>query len=226
MIRYHGIPDISVVSFLLLLCFPHSGLGENCIFTHELLPSTRISNNIKKLKELMLLDYPVSQPSNLKSDGLCFNFWQLHFVSRELSRMLQVAGSELRKNISDLETWMNLDDLFENCAIESDCVDFERANISMFLDSIPDIFEAVKANMSHPPTNYSSCTPIRCQPDSLSTPYPGYSSQMLDNIQTSKSTILRRHHWLLIPIAFLICLFSVLKFSGRIPAQPLPVSLT
>lgn len=44
-------------------------------------------------------------------------------------------------------------------------------------------------------------------------------------MQASKPAVLRRHHWLLIPIPLLACLFSAVKFSGRVPSQPLPVSL-
>ncbi|XP_048373818.1 fms-related tyrosine kinase 3 ligand [Sphaerodactylus townsendi] len=225
MIRYHGIPDASVVSLLLLLCFTHSGFGENCIFTEELLPTTSISSTIKKLKGLLLLDYPVSLPSNLKSDELCFELWQLHFISRELNRMLQVAGSELRKNISELETRMNLEDLFEDCKIESDCVDFERSNISVFFDSIPKIFRAVRDKMEDLPKDFSSCTPIRCQPDSLSTPYVSYSSQMLNTIEASKAANHQRHHWLLIPISLLVYLFISVKCSSRSTFQPQPLQV-
>ncbi|XP_054850896.1 uncharacterized protein LOC129340248 [Eublepharis macularius] len=229
MIRYHGILDVSVVSLLLLLCFSHSGLCKNCNFTYSPLVTTSTSEIIKNLKEFLLLDYPVSVPSNLKSDKFCFELWQLHFIYRELSRLIQVAGFQLRQNISRLEEILNLKELFQFCEIESDCVDFERTNISVFLDSIHSNLKKMAAKLEpatdQNPTDFSSCTSVQCQADSLSTPYPGYSSQMLEITQTSRSAILRRHHWLLLLIPLLVCLFSVVKCSGRIPVQPLPLQL-
>ncbi|XP_077171091.1 fms-related tyrosine kinase 3 ligand isoform X2 [Paroedura picta] len=218
MSRYYGIPDASVVFLLLFLCFTHSGLGENCILSTDLLPTTFNYSNTDKLKSLMLLDYLVKQPSNLKLDEHCSGLWQLHFISVELSRMEEVAGSKLRENITALKDQMALKDLFENCMLESDCVEFGRTNISTFLDSIPRNIDAMLEKMETS-IDFSLCNPIRCQIDSLNTPYPGYSPQQLENRQESKSSVLWRHHWILILIPLLVCLFSVMKFSGRVPFQ-------
>ncbi|KAL8176823.1 UNVERIFIED_CONTAM: hypothetical protein K2H54_039098, partial [Gekko kuhli] len=212
------------VSLLLFLCFTHFGLGKNCIFTHHPLPTTDGSNRINGLRKLLLWDYPVSVPSNLKPDEHCFGLWQLYFISRELSRMLQVAGSELEKNITDLESWLNTKELFQDCKIESSCVEFERTNVSVLLDSILLPFKALrdKMDLMETPFNFSNCTSVQCQSESRSTPYPVYSEQVLDDLQASRSGVLQRHHWFLIPISLLVCLFSIVKFSGRVPLQPLP----
>ncbi|XP_015274043.1 PREDICTED: fms-related tyrosine kinase 3 ligand [Gekko japonicus] len=225
MSRCHGIPDACVVSLLLFLCFTHSGLGENCTFTHTVFPTTDVSTD--GLRKLLLWDYPVSMPGNLKPDEHCFRLWQLHFISSELSRMLQVAGSELSKHIAKLEEDLGVKELFESCKIESSCVEFERTNVSMFLDSIPLAFEAVRDKMElmGMPFSFSNCTPIQCHPESRSTPYPGYSKQVLEDTQASKSAVLQRHHWFLIPIPLLACLFSIVKLSGRVPFQPLPLQV-
>ncbi|XP_060112217.1 fms-related tyrosine kinase 3 ligand [Heteronotia binoei] len=217
MSRYHGIPDASVVSLLLFLCFTHSGLGKNCTFSHEPLPTTGASKIIE-LKKLLLLDYPVSLPSNLKTDEYCVELWQLHIAFKELNRMQQVAGSELREKIAEFRE-LNLQGLFDNCTLESDCVEFEKSNISVFMDSIHSNFEAMTTKITTS-LNFSNCTRILCQSGSLRTPYPGYSPQLLKDMQASKSAIRRHHYWLLILLPLLLCLFCIVKFSGRVPFQP------
>ncbi|XP_066485153.1 fms-related tyrosine kinase 3 ligand [Tiliqua scincoides] len=176
MIWHHGIPDASVV-FLLLLFITPSGLGKDCFWEYRPFPTTDQSGRVKILKGWMLSDYQVSVPTNLKPDEFCQKLWDLYFVNRELVRMISVSGDNLTGVIKKLE---EITKFVENCTIkESDCIQFERRNVTQFLDSILPLITAWKQHMeiSEEQIDFSNCTVVQCQLDTKQAEWKTEQSQ-------------------------------------------------
>ncbi|XP_026533183.1 fms-related tyrosine kinase 3 ligand [Notechis scutatus] len=74
MIWYHDTPDSSVVLLLLLLFFSPFGLLKGCSFNYSPIATSDFSQDIKPLKEYLLLDYKVSMKFILKPVQ---SLWQL-----------------------------------------------------------------------------------------------------------------------------------------------------
>ncbi|XP_061445276.1 uncharacterized protein LOC133366316 isoform X6 [Rhineura floridana] len=119
MIWCHAIPDSSVVFLLVLLFFTPSEPGKDCNFMYPQLHSIdsieHFSHVIEELKQYLLLDYPVSVPSNLKLDEFCQELWELHLIHSKLTSMMRVSGSSLRKMFLNITTHTNF---IEGCKIE------------------------------------------------------------------------------------------------------------
>ncbi|XP_061445277.1 fms-related tyrosine kinase 3 ligand-like isoform X7 [Rhineura floridana] len=120
MIWCHAIPDSSVVFLLVLLFFTPSEPGKDCNFMYPQLHSIdsieHFSHVIEELKQYLLLDYPVSVPSNLKLDEFCQELWELHLIHSKLTSMMRVSGSSLRKMFLNITTHTNF---IEGCKIET-----------------------------------------------------------------------------------------------------------
>ncbi|XP_061445273.1 fms-related tyrosine kinase 3 ligand-like isoform X4 [Rhineura floridana] len=173
MIWCHAIPDSSVVFLLVLLFFTPSEPGKDCNFMYPQLHSIdsieHFSHVIEELKQYLLLDYPVSVPSNLKLDEFCQELWELHLIHSKLTSMMRVSGSSLRKMFLNITTHTNF---IEGCKIEDSCVSYMETNITQFLQPIPLLIETLANKMEDLIDkglgNFSNCTIIQCLGQSLS----------------------------------------------------------
>ncbi|XP_062840531.1 fms-related tyrosine kinase 3 ligand isoform X3 [Anolis carolinensis] len=163
---HHGIPNSCLV-FLLLLSFSTSSEpSKGCIFGSVPIDTSDFPSIVKNLKKLLLLDYPVPVPVNLKQDEFCKELWHVHLIHRNLNRMINVSGSELEKSIRKL---MIHTTFVEMCDINDSCVKFITTNISEFLEPIPSYLSDLRKKMEEfeahdVPANFSNCTVIHCQP--------------------------------------------------------------
>ncbi|XP_070622912.1 fms-related tyrosine kinase 3 ligand isoform X2 [Erythrolamprus reginae] len=115
MIWYHRTPDSSVVLLLLLLFFSPFGPLKSCSFNYPPIATSDFSQDIKPLKEYLLLDYKVSMPFNLKPDIFCSSLWDLHFINENLKKLIKVSGKRLKKLFEKI---YNHTKFVEDCNIE------------------------------------------------------------------------------------------------------------
>ncbi|XP_061445274.1 fms-related tyrosine kinase 3 ligand-like isoform X5 [Rhineura floridana] len=220
MIWCHAIPDSSVVFLLVLLFFTPSEPGKDCNFMYPQLHSIdsieHFSHVIEELKQYLLLDYPVSVPSNLKLDEFCQELWELHLIHSKLTSMMRVSGSSLRKMFLNITTHTNF---IEGCKIEDSCVSYMETNITQFLQPIPLLIETLANKMEDLIDkglgNFSNCTIIQCL-DSFTTPVTQNFAQTQERIQSSQPTPPGRSYWglFLLPIPF-FCLLLIARRPCR-----------
>ncbi|XP_067408376.1 fms-related tyrosine kinase 3 ligand [Emydura macquarii macquarii] len=210
-------PGGSVVPLLLLLVLVSP--GRSCVFSFDPL-STTFPDHINQLTRHLLLDYPVSVPSNLEPDGWCAELWTIHFLAAELGRMWGVAGRDLEPLVGNVAKQISFT---EECNISDPvgCVGLEHANVSQMLSALNRHMAALKGKMpgqggQDGPADFSNCTSVRCQPGPLallptqaSLPHPGFSSQKQPGTQASGAGSLHRSHLLV----FLV-LVPVLGYLG------------
>ncbi|KAJ6654386.1 hypothetical protein lerEdw1_006979 [Lerista edwardsae] len=196
MIWHHGIPDASVVVLLLLLFITPSGLGKDCFWKHSPLSTTSQPNNIDILKKWMLLDYPVSVPTNLKPDEFCQKIWQLHFIDKELDRMHHVSGKNLSGLIKKVKV---ITSFVADCKINDNCVRVQQRNVSQFLDSILLLFTELTETFEEENIDYSNCTIVQCQLG---------PKQAEQKTEVNKSDSSRKHYWWLILLPFALLLVA------------------
>ncbi|XP_062993698.1 fms-related tyrosine kinase 3 ligand isoform X2 [Elgaria multicarinata webbii] len=161
---HHGIPESSVVFLLLLLVSSLSEPSDDCIFGYSPFQTTSFSDDFENLKQYLLFDYPVFMPSNLKPDEFCLGLWKLHLINRNLKSMIKVSGSSLKRLIKNITSHTKI---IEKCKIDDSCVDFERTNISQFLEPIPSFLKSLADRMEDYGTDglhgdFRNCTIIQC----------------------------------------------------------------
>ncbi|XP_053118508.1 fms-related tyrosine kinase 3 ligand isoform X2 [Hemicordylus capensis] len=203
------------VFLLLLLCFTPSDPDKNCFFAQSPFPTTNTHENvIQKLRDFLLLDYPVSEPSNLKQDDFCRELWELHFINRTLTCMENVAGKNLSEFIKDLKYSL---DFFDECIIEDGCVRFKKTNISQVLDSFSKHYTKLRTKMGTAKNkgvrNFSNCTFIQCQPEPHTIPVTIYTAPRRKDIQPSQPTSSGRSYWGWPPILLVFLPFMILLCS-------------
>ncbi|XP_062840530.1 fms-related tyrosine kinase 3 ligand isoform X2 [Anolis carolinensis] len=203
---HHGIPNSCLV-FLLLLSFSTSSEpSKGCIFGSVPIDTSDFPSIVKNLKKLLLLDYPVPVPVNLKQDEFCKELWHVHLIHRNLNRMINVSGSELEKSIRKL---MIHTTFVEMCDINDSCVKFITTNISEFLEPIPSYLSDLRKKMEEfeahdVPANFSNCTVIHCQPALQVTA----SKQTPD--RNSQHDTRGKSYWVLLVIAVLMLVVFVI----------------
>ncbi|XP_070622911.1 fms-related tyrosine kinase 3 ligand isoform X1 [Erythrolamprus reginae] len=167
MIWYHRTPDSSVVLLLLLLFFSPFGPLKSCSFNYPPIATSDFSQDIKPLKEYLLLDYKVSMPFNLKPDIFCSSLWDLHFINENLKKLIKVSGKRLKKLFEKI---YNHTKFVEDCNIEvgNSSTSFELINISQFVDVIPSRLQSLSMKIEditseEKPVDFKNCTIIQSQ---------------------------------------------------------------
>ncbi|XP_060636473.2 fms-related tyrosine kinase 3 ligand [Anolis sagrei] len=197
---HHGILNSCLV-FLLLLSFSTSSEpGKGCSFEDVPIDTRNFSRIVANLKKLLLLDYPVLVPINLKLDKFCKELWQIHLTNRKLIHMINVSGSTLKENITELKNHTNF---VEECDINDSCAKFVTTNISEFLEPIPSYLSDLRDKMEKyidegVPLNFSNCTIIHCQPELSPPPALQVTApkQTPDHDSQHKDAF-RKSHWVL-----------------------------
>ncbi|XP_034279162.1 fms-related tyrosine kinase 3 ligand [Pantherophis guttatus] len=228
MISYHGTPDSSEVLLLLLLFFSPFGPLKGCSFNYSPIATSDFSQDIKPLKEYLLLDYKVSMPFNLKPDIFCSVLWDLHFINENLKKLINVSGKRLKKLFEKLYDHTKF---VEDCNIEVDnsSTSFELINISQFVDVIPSRLqflskeiERITSEEEH--VDFKNCTIIQSQIAGIRSAPIGQSLSVLQNLllpintsdrklekkQSSQPISHKRTYWWLLLSAILVCLLICL----------------
>ncbi|XP_026567805.1 fms-related tyrosine kinase 3 ligand [Pseudonaja textilis] len=216
MIWYHDTPDSSVVLLLLLLFFSPFGLLKGCSFNYSPIATSDFSQDIKPLKEYLLLDYKVSMKSILKPDIFCSLLWDLHFINENLKELIKVSGKSLKKLFEKIHDHTRF---VEACNIKEDnnSTSVELINISQFVDAIPSHLrnlsmkiETITSEEKY--ADFKNCTIIQSQiGQSLSVlqnlPLPiNTSDWKLEKKQLSQPISHKRTYWWLLLSAILVCL--------------------
>ncbi|KAK9397454.1 fms-related tyrosine kinase 3 ligand [Crotalus adamanteus] len=215
MIWYHGTPDSSVVLLLVLLFFFPFGPLKGCKFDYSPIATSDFSQDIKPLKEYLLLDYKVPMPFSLKQDIFCSELWNLHFINENLKKLINVSGERLKKLIKKI---YNHTKVVESCNIEVDnsSVSFVLTNISQFVDVIPFHLQSLSAKIEKITSeekcaDFKNCTVIQSQIESSKLPI-NTSDWKLEKKQSSQPVSHKRTYWWLLLPAILVCLiFSLSK---------------
>ncbi|KAM3822511.1 LOW QUALITY PROTEIN: fms-related tyrosine kinase 3 ligand [Vipera latastei] len=221
-----GTPDSSVVLLLVLLFFSPFGPLKGCKFDYSPIATSDFSQDIKPLKEYLLLDYKVSMPFSLKQDIFCSELWNLHFINENLKKLINVSGERLKKLIKKIYNHTKVVELC-NIEVENSSVSFELTNISRFVDVIPFHLQSLSAKIEKITSeekcaDFKNCTVIQSQ--------IGQSFSVLQNLllsinpsdwklekkQSSQPISHKRTYWWLLLPAILVCLiFSLWKKCQR-----------
>nr|XP_033815801.1 fms-related tyrosine kinase 3 ligand [Geotrypetes seraphini] len=137
--------------------------SDSCHFSYNPI-STTFNRPIKNLSKWLLLDYPVSITSNLKPDSWCSELWQLQLMKKELERMREVAGEELKVYLEDV--WKQIAFLKHcNSTVSTSCLTGERTNASNFLGLLEQQINVLKIKFrGQKNLDFSNCTQILCMP--------------------------------------------------------------
>ncbi|XP_048646499.1 fms-related tyrosine kinase 3 ligand isoform X5 [Marmota marmota marmota] len=163
-------PAWSPISSLLLLLLLSPGLRgtPDCSFKHSPITST-FAATIRKLSDYLLHDYPVTVASNLQDEELCKALWQLVLAQRWMEQLKNVAGSQMKILLEDVNTEIHFVTL---CAFQPlpSCLRFVQTNISHLLQDTLEQLVALKPWITR--RNFSRCLELQCQPDSSTLPPP------------------------------------------------------
>ncbi|CAH2319098.1 fms-related tyrosine kinase 3 ligand isoform X2 [Pelobates cultripes] len=149
-----GVKKIQPVSLFLL--FLNLGTCLSCKPKYWSLTS-HYDNHINNLENNFALDYPTYTVPNLLKDSWCSKIWIFHFSHKELSRIKEVSGENLKKDISlVLKELEFLNDCSFN--ISEDCLEQRSTNMSEFLDAM----RSINIKELTDKRDYSNCTEILC----------------------------------------------------------------
>ncbi|XP_063293174.1 uncharacterized protein LOC134578109 isoform X4 [Pelobates fuscus] len=150
-----GVKKIQLVSLFLL--FLNLGTCLSCKPKYWSLTS-HYDNHINNLENNFALDYPTYTVSNLRKDSWCSEIWIFHLSDKELSRIKEVSGENLKKSISPvLKEFEFLNDC--SFTISEDCRVHRNTNMSEFIDTLRSINRTAFMNKR----DYSNCTEILCE---------------------------------------------------------------